>query len=120
MLKPVDGVGGSVIAFEAEGMVRGADYEEVMIPAVEAALASGDSVRMLYLLGEDFEGFTADAAWEDTKIGMRHASSFERIAIVTDSKLYGDAVKLFGRAMKAEVETFPTSDLDQAKVWIAA
>lgn len=120
MLKPMTGLGDGVLGFEAHDKVRGADYEEVMIPAVEAALAGGGKIRMLYVLGEAFDGFTADAAWEDTKIGMHHASSFERIAVVTDRALYRDGVNLFGRAMKAEVETFPTSGIDRAREWIAA
>ncbi len=69
------------------------------------------------MLGEEFDGFTADAAWEDTKIGLHHGSDFERIALVTDHPVYRDAVKVFGRAMKAEVKVFDTAELEAAKGW---
>jgi hypothetical protein len=119
MLVPVPGLSDNVLGFEAKGKVRGADYEEVMIPAVEAAVEGGGNIRMLYLLGDGFEGFTADAAWEDTKIGLHHGSSFERIALVTDHPVYRDAVKLFGHAMKSDVKVFATAELDAAKGWTA-
>ncbi len=80
----------------------------------------GGKISLLYLLGDEFEGFTADAAREDTKIGLHHASSLERTAVVTDHPVYRDALKLFGHMMKAEVKVFETAELAAAKVWIAA
>ena len=120
MLVPIADLEGDALGFEAKGKVRGSDYEQVMIPAVESALEDGEQVSLLYLLGEGFEGFTADAAWQDTKLGLHHASSFDRIALVTDSSVYRDTVKLFGRLMKAEVRVFELAELESAKQWIAA
>lgn len=119
MLVPIADLEGDALGFEAKGKVRGSDYEQVMIPAVKSALEDGGQVSLLYLLGEDFDGFTADAAWEDTKLGVRHRSDFERIALVTDHRAYRDAVGFFGHAMRAEVKVFETADLDAAKLWAA-
>ncbi len=48
MLVPIPDLANSVLGFEANGKVRGADYEDVMIPAVEAALEGGGSICLLY------------------------------------------------------------------------
>jgi hypothetical protein len=120
MLIQIPDLTDDVLGFEARGKVRGGDYDEVMIPAVESALEGGGKIRMLYLLGDEFDGYSPDAAWEDTKLGLHHASSFERIALVTDHPVYRDSVELFGHMIKAEVKVFATADLDAAKVWIAS
>ncbi len=120
MLRQIPDLKNGVLGFEAVGKVTGGDYDEVMVPAVEAALQSADKVRLIYVLGGQFEGYTPDAAWEDTKIGIHHGSDFERIALVSDHRLYRDAVSVFGRAMSAEVRSFTTADLDAAKAWISA
>jgi len=112
-------LGEGVLGFEARGKVVGADYEDVMVPAVEAALETADKISLLYVLGAEFEGYSADAAWEDTKLGIHHASDFDRIGLVTDHKAYSDAVSFFGRAMKADVKVFPNAELELAKSWIA-
>lgn len=120
MLEPIDDLGGDALGFEAKGKVTGGDYDDVLLPAVESALEGDGRIRLLYLLGDDFEGYSPDAAWEDTKLGIHHGSDFERIALVTDHAVYRDAVKLFGHAIRAEVKVFSTGELAAAREWIAA
>ena len=48
------------------------------------ATFESDKVRLLYHLSEDFESFSAGAAWDDAKLGLQHWTSFERMAVVTD------------------------------------
>ncbi len=119
MLEPMAGLGDGVLGFEAKGKVTGSDYDDVLLPAVESALEGGGRIRFLYLLGEAFDGYSPDAAWEDTKLGIHHGSDFERIALVSDHRAYRDAVALFGKAMRAQVRVFSVADLDEAREWIA-
>ena len=46
--------------------------QDVLVPAVSAALERGD-VRLLYVLGEEFDSYTAGAVWADTKMFAGHA-----------------------------------------------
>ncbi|MGB0120546.1 MAG: STAS/SEC14 domain-containing protein [Solirubrobacterales bacterium] len=119
MLIKINDLPDDTLGFEAKGKVTGGDYEDEMVPAVEAALEGRDQIRFLYVLGEEFEGFSADAAWEDTKLGLHHRKSFERIALVSDNRLYRDGVAMFGKAMSADVKVFATSELAEARTWIA-
>src|SRR6188472_1661708 len=73
-----------VVGIEAVGHVEADDYANVVEPAIQAALQHSDKVRLLYVLGEGFEGYSAAASWEDAKLGIGHWSAWERIAIVTD------------------------------------
>ena len=85
-----------VVGMEAVGHVEADDYTNVVEPAVRAALQHSDKVRLLYVLGEGFEGYSAAASWEDAKLGIGHWSAWERIAIVTDRGWIRDALKAFG------------------------
>ncbi|HKK14495.1 MAG TPA: STAS/SEC14 domain-containing protein, partial [Gammaproteobacteria bacterium] len=84
MLEPIPDLPEGVLGFTAKGTVTADDYESTMIPAVEAAIARAGKIRFLYHLGEDFSGFEAGAMWDDARLGLKHLSAWERIAVVTD------------------------------------
>ena len=65
-----------IMEIRATGRVTEQDYESVLIPAVEKALAGEGKVRLLYQVGPGFEGYSAGAMWADARLGMRHWSGF--------------------------------------------
>jgi len=119
MLTIISGLPENVLGFEASGRLSGKDYEDVLIPAVEAKLKSFPKVRLLYHLGPDFDGYDLEAMWDDTKVGLSHWTAWEKIAVVTDTKWMQNAVKVFGFAIPGEVRVFENSALPQAKEWLA-
>lgn len=120
MIRLIDGLQDNVVGLEAVGEVSAGDYKDVLDPAVDAALASNDKIRLVYVLGEEFSGYTGGAMWEDTKIGMSHLSRFDKIALVTDHKAYTDAVKAFGWLMPGEVQTYGTAARGEAIAWVSS
>jgi hypothetical protein len=118
MITIQDGLPAHVVVAKASGTVTAEDYERTLIPAVDAAAAGGQKLRMLYDLGEEFEGYEAEAALDDTKLGLRHWNDFERVAMVTDHEGYRMAVKAFGFLIPGQVRVYPTSERDAATEWI--
>ncbi|MGI9556770.1 MAG: STAS/SEC14 domain-containing protein [Solirubrobacterales bacterium] len=118
MIEQIPDLPGNVLGFEAKGEVTGDDYEQVLVPAIEQGLEANDKVRLLYVLGNEFDGYSAGAMWDDAKVGMHHPFSFERIALVTDNDLYGRATKGFGFLMPAQVKVFAVAELDDAKAFV--
>jgi len=108
----------NVLGFSAKGTVTAEDYESIIIPAVEALFARQRKVRFLYHLGQDFSGFEAAAVWDDTKLGLRHLTGWERVAVVSDVEWIRGAVRVFGLAIPGQVRVFPDRELAQAKRWI--
>jgi hypothetical protein len=102
----------------AHGKVTGYDYDIVLFPAIEALLKAHKKIRLLYQLAEDFQGFSAEAFWDDAKLGLAHLTAFEAVAIVTDVHWIADAVKFFGVFLRCPVKVFRNSDLAGAKEWI--
>ena len=119
MVESIEGLAENVVGFRGVGRITSEDYEKVLIPAVEAKLAEGQKVRLLYCLGEDFEGFDAGAMWDDAKVGLRHITSWERIAFVTDVEWLRETVKIFGFVMPGQVRVFKNSELSEAKEWVS-
>ena len=52
------------IGVEAVGNVTEDDYRDVFVPAVRAALDHED-VRLMYVLGDKFDSYSAGAMWAD-------------------------------------------------------
>lgn len=65
-----------------------ADYDSVLVPAVENALKKYEGVRIYYEIAPNFAGFDPGAMFEDFKVGMGHLTRWERIALVADQARY--------------------------------
>ncbi|MCA9283598.1 MAG: STAS/SEC14 domain-containing protein [Phycisphaerales bacterium] len=119
MVEQIPDLPDGVVGFTAKGKVTAHDYETVIIPAVEAVFARQRRVRFLYHLGNDFSGFEAAAMWDDTKLGLKHLSGWERVAIVSDVEWIQAAAKVFALAIPGHVRVFPNRAFADAKHWIA-
>jgi len=119
MIRLINGLADNAVGFEAVGEVRAGDYRSVLDPAIDAALEEHDRIRLLYVLGDDFDGYSGGAMWEDTKIGLSRWPKFERIALVTDHKGYEDGVKAFAWMVPCEIKVYAVADRDKAEAWVA-
>jgi hypothetical protein len=118
MLELLDDLPDDVVGVRAVGEVDDDDYEDVLEPAIADRLSRHDKVRLLYVLGEEFTGYEADALWEDTKLGVKTFTSYARMAIVTDATWLRRSVKAFGWLIPGEVRVFHVADLAEARRWI--
>lgn len=118
MLKRIIDLPDNVLGIEASGRVTADDYQSVLVPALEETLRTIKKVRFLYMLGEGFDGFSGAAAWEDAKVGLKHLTQFDRIAVVTDVDWIQNSIKIFGFALPGEVRVFENHDLQKARDWI--
>ena len=109
-----------VLGLRASDEITADDYKSLLMPALEDKLTRHRKVRLLYVIVEDrFTGYTGGAAWEDAKVGMKHLTAFERVALVTDFDWIENVVKAFGFAFPGEVRVFDDDDeLDAARAWV--
>ena len=120
MLELIPALPDNVVGVVAKGEVTAQDYEQRLIPAVEAALADHDKIRLLYVLGADFTGFSGGAMWEDGKVGLSHITRWERIAVVAREAWIRHAVNAFGYLIPGEIKTFDLADEADASAWITS
>ncbi len=119
MIRPIPGLPDHVLGFEASGIVSAADYESVLIPAVDAATSAGKKLRLLYHLGPKFEKFDFGAMWDDAKVGLRHLTSWQKVALVTDVDWIRASARVFGFALPGHVKVFDNTELAAAKAWLS-
>jgi hypothetical protein len=110
----------NVVAILCSGRVTKADYDSVLVPAVEDALKKHEKVRIYYEIAPDFLGIDPGAMFEDFKVGMGHLSRWERIALVTDVDWIKHTMQLFSFITPGEMKLFPGSQADAARAWITA
>ncbi|HUW52026.1 MAG TPA: STAS/SEC14 domain-containing protein [Rhodanobacter sp.] len=118
MIKQIEGLPAGTLGFRASGQVTAADYERVLVPDVEAAFALNRKLRLLYLVDEDFTGFDPGAMWDDAKLGMRHLSGWDRVALVTDVPWLRMTATAMGFVIPAEFRLFGLAELAAAKAWV--
>jgi hypothetical protein len=119
MIRILGDMPAGVLGLEAIDDVEKEDYENVIVPAVNQAIAQHGKVRLVYVLGPKFDDYEGEAVWEDLKLGVRNPTSFERMAIVTDARWAGPAVKMFSILWPGQARAFPLSELESAKRWAA-
>lgn len=110
----------NVVGILCRGRVTKADYDSVLVPALERAFRKHDKIRIYYEIASDFAGFDPGAMFEDFKVGMGHLSRWERIALVADVEWIKHTMQFFSFMMPGDMKSFPTSQADQARAWIAA
>ena len=108
-----------VLGFKAVGEIEKSDYDEVLGPAVRAMLDERDELRFVYVVGDEFDGYSASAVFEDAKLGLGHLTKWERIAIVTNHEWLRRSMAMFGWMMPGEVKTFSLAEVDDAIGWAA-
>jgi hypothetical protein len=111
---------GKIIGLRATGKLTDQDYQEILIPSLEALINQHGRIRLLCFMDEDFAGLEAGALWDDAKFFLPHKDDFEKMAIVGGPKWIELAMRLFASLMKGDVKTFPSDQLPQAWDWIRA
>ena len=119
MIEQLPTLPAGVLGFRMHGLVTAADYENVMVPDIEAAFALNPKLRIVVHVGDDFTGFAPGAMWDDVKLGFRHFSGWERTALVTDVGWICVMSSMFGFAMPTHFKLFSNAELDDALRWVS-
>lgn len=114
----LQGFPADVVAVSAHGRITAQDYETVLVPLVTRTAKAEGKVKLFYMLGSEFGGVTAGAAWDDAKLGLLHLGDFARIAVVTDIEWIRLGVKMFAPLLRCPVHLFALSEAETAKAWI--
>ena len=110
----------NVAAFACHGRLTKADYETVLIPAIEDKLKRHKKLRAYTEIAPDFAaGIEPGAFWEETKFGFSHLFDWERSALVTDVEWMKHAAKIMPSVSSyLGMRAFPTAEAAKAREWI--
>lgn len=110
-----------VIGIRVSGRLTGDELREVK-PAITELLKTGD-VRIVEVIGPDYEGFGPGGLVEDMKLGFGtvfpHHSAFKRIAVVSDKAWVAHTLHALVWMIPGEFAMFGLDELERAKQWAA-
>ena len=118
-LRRIEDMPAGTIGFEAIGEVEDDDWEKQVEPILRAEMAQGQKIRLLYLLGPEAREVEGDAMTADTGFRARFATSFDRVAVVSDESWMRPAMRALSFLLPGKAKAFPVAELADAKVWLA-
>jgi hypothetical protein len=119
MLRRITDMPAGTIGFEAIGEVEDDDWEETVEPVLRQEIAAGRNVRLLYLIGAGAREVEGDAMSAETGFHVRHATSYERVAVVSDEDWIRPALRALSFLLPGKARGFRVRDLAEAKAWLA-
>src|SRR6185437_7561100 len=108
------------IGLRISARLTGADYRDVLVPALRSAAETGD-VRALFVI-DNYDGFDMGALKEDLKAApslvFEHRDAWKRVAVATDIEWMAKAFDLFRWLIPGEQKIFGLGAIDDAKAWV--
>lgn len=106
-----------MVGFKATGEVEKADFDEVIVPAVEKIIAERGKLNYMLVLDTSITNFSFGAWFEDAMIGLKHLLKWNRAAIITDVRGIQVFTKIFSALMPGEFRAFDHADMEKAISW---
>jgi len=121
MIERLEEMPAGTIGLRASGKLTREDYQQVLEPALQEGVESGE-LRLLFAM-PDFDGLEAGAMVEDVETGLRvwvrDHSAWKRFALVTDVDWVAKAMRAFAWMTPGEVRIFSMGELEVAREWVA-
>lgn len=117
MIEVLPGFPDDVIGLRCAGHLTRADYEAVLIPALDAAFKRHQRLHV-YCQIDSLQGINPDATWDTAKVKVGHLTHWGRVALVTDIDWISHMVSLFAFLMPWDVRFFPLAEAGEARAWI--
>jgi len=120
MIKELAESQGSVLAFEITGKVT-IEEEQEWLEKFDKVLEEYEKVSVMVILGEN-TSWGSNAGYEDIKWIIKHMKRFDKIAIVTDSKVWKWLIALdfkFAKLIGIGEKHFESSEAKEALAWVS-
>ena len=104
------------LSLKAVGKLTHEDYRAIT-PMIDSALKGVEKAKIKALVDvTELEGWELRAAWDDFKLGIKHGSEFEKVAMYGNKHWQEVAAKIGSWFISGEVKYFET--YDEALSWI--
>ncbi len=104
------------LSLKASGKLTHEDYNKINPMIDSALLGVKDPKVKVFIDGSELEGWELRAAWDDFKLGLKHGSEFDKIAIYGNKKWQEYSAKIGSWFLSGEVKYF--EDADTALTWL--
>jgi hypothetical protein len=119
VVERIEDMPAGTIGFRSKGGLTEDDFDEVLAPALEEAVAAGE-VRLLLVTPPGFGGSEVTEMADRVKqlTGLGHRSDWKRIAVVTDSSWLRRSSRVWTRMVPVPIKVFSPDDDPEARAWL--
>lgn len=118
MLKICQETEGQLLVIQADKRITREDYEKTFIPKMEEMIHRYNDISVLFIFGEDYDGYDPSAMVEDAQYGFKHREHFKKIAVVGAPSWIEAAIRIFIPLLKTELKCFAKEEKEKALEWI--
>lgn len=108
-----------VAAFQANDVITGKDYDEIINPIVEKIYKEFGKVNYMLVINTRLDNYTVQAWIKDALLGFVYFTEWKKIAIVSDKPGIKKFTNLFGKLIPGQTRGFMRDQLPEAKEWIS-
>jgi SpoIIAA-like len=109
----------NVVGFRATGKVEKDDYDQVIIPQIDALVKEQDKINFLLVLDTSIGNFSAGAILKDLGVGLKHFTKWHKMAIVSESSGINTFTDIFSYIAPGEAKSFTHDQLPEAIQWVS-
>jgi hypothetical protein len=120
MITIIGTVPGNVAAFRATGDVTKEDYNHTVIPTIDALVKKQGNINFMLVLDTALSNFTIGAFMKDLGVGLKHFTSWHKMAIVSESKSINNFTDFFSYISPGEAKGFTHEEMDEAITWVSS
>lgn len=114
----LEGFPQDVVALRIKGIITSQDYTKNLVPLINSKMKKHDKLKLLVFIPDEFQSYSAGAAWDDLKLGVSYWTRFEKIAIITDIGWLKLSARFFAPLIPGQLILFSNADQDVAQHWI--
>lgn len=117
MVEVIPGEDKKLIHLKCQGVLSHKDYQKVVIPTLEKAIANHGPLSVFCDL-RDVQEIEGKAIWDDYKFGIHHLKDFTRLVTVGDQWWMGPLMSISRPFFNIEFKHFESEKYDDAWKWI--
>jgi hypothetical protein len=110
----------NVAAFRATGEVTKQDYDNVLIPAIDALVKNQGKINFLLVVDTAISNFTLGALLKDLGVGLKHFTHWHKMAIVSGESGVIKFTDFFSYIAPGEAKGFRHEEMETAKSWVSS
>lgn len=105
-------------AVRAVGTLTRRDYDDVVVPLLDAAAREHRRLRILVTVDDAFTGMTPGAMWDDLRLGLGALGRLAACAVVTDLPWARRSLRLTTFFLPARIRVFGEGERAAALAWL--
>ncbi|HEY5824357.1 MAG TPA: STAS/SEC14 domain-containing protein [Cyclobacteriaceae bacterium] len=109
----------TMVGFKSRNEITRTDFDSIMLPAAVELIQRTSKLNFLLVLDAEFESFVVGAWLKEAMIRLNHMSKWNRVAVITNTKVINSFSNPLVRVVPGEFRGFNQNELQEAIAWVS-